>query len=139
EVPKVTHFGLADAMNAAEALLKSIRIPRQVVVDHQVGAALQVHAFARRVISDEDAYPRIVIERRDVGLAHIARDPALDHCHRFMLADPLTDVARQVFERIAWFSEDQQLSPLPGDLVDDRGLVEDFSELTPFSILTGFA
>jgi hypothetical protein len=30
---------------AAEALLQPIRVPRQVVVDHQMGAALQVDAL----------------------------------------------------------------------------------------------
>jgi hypothetical protein len=47
-VPQVADLGLADTVDAAEALLQAVRVPRQVVVDHQVGV-LQVHAFAGRV------------------------------------------------------------------------------------------
>ena len=45
QIPEVAHFGLADAVNAAEALLEAVRVPRQIVVDHQV-RALEVDAFA---------------------------------------------------------------------------------------------
>ena len=45
EVPEMADFGLADAVDAAEALLDAVRIPRQVVVHHQMGA-LKVDAFA---------------------------------------------------------------------------------------------
>ena len=47
EVPEVADLGLADAVDAPEALLDAVRVPRQVVVHHQVGA-LQVDPFARR-------------------------------------------------------------------------------------------
>src|SRR6476646_10026133 len=36
QVPEMTHFGLADPVNAAEALFEAVRVPRQVIVDHQV-------------------------------------------------------------------------------------------------------
>ena len=45
QVPQMADLGLADAVDAAEALLQAVRVPGQVVVDHQVGA-LQVDAFA---------------------------------------------------------------------------------------------
>src|SRR5437870_4605709 len=38
QVPQVTDLGLADPVNASEALLQSVRIPRQIVVHHQVRA-----------------------------------------------------------------------------------------------------
>ena len=41
----MTDLCLADPVDAAEALFQPVRVPRQVVVDHQV-AALQVDAFA---------------------------------------------------------------------------------------------
>ena len=44
EVPQVADFGLADAVNATEALFNAVRIPWKVVVDHQVGA-LQVNTL----------------------------------------------------------------------------------------------
>ena len=48
QVPQVAHLGLADPVDAAEALLQAVRVPRQVVVHHQVGA-LQVDPLACRV------------------------------------------------------------------------------------------
>ena len=48
-------LGLADAVDAAEPLLEPVRVPRQVVVDHQVGA-LEVHALAGGVGGDQHAH-----------------------------------------------------------------------------------
>ena len=45
---------LADAVDAAEPLFEAVRVPRQVVVDHQVGV-LEVDAFAGGVGGDQHA------------------------------------------------------------------------------------
>ena len=47
EVPQAADLALADAVDPAEALLDPVRVPRQVVVDHQV-RDLEVQALARR-------------------------------------------------------------------------------------------
>ena len=39
QVPEVADLGLADAVDAAEALLDPVGVPGQVVVDHQVARA----------------------------------------------------------------------------------------------------
>ena len=44
EVPQVTDFGLPDAVNTTESLFQAVRIPRKVVIHHQVGT-LQIDAF----------------------------------------------------------------------------------------------
>src|SRR5947209_17604579 len=44
EVPEVADLGLTDAVHAPEALLNSVGVPRQVVVDDQVGS-LEVDAL----------------------------------------------------------------------------------------------
>ena len=61
QVPEVTHFGLADAVNPAEPLLQSVGVPGQIVVDHQVGA-LQVDAFAGRIRGEQHLHVRVVAE-----------------------------------------------------------------------------
>ena len=48
EVPHVADLGLANTVHAAEALLDAVRVPRQVVVDEQMGS-LKVDALSRRV------------------------------------------------------------------------------------------
>ena len=45
---------LTDAVDAPEALFKAIRIPRQVVVHHQVGV-LEIHAFAGGIGGEKNA------------------------------------------------------------------------------------
>ena len=44
EVPQAADLALADAVDSAEALLDPVRVPRQVVVDHQV-RGLEVQAL----------------------------------------------------------------------------------------------
>ena len=61
QVPEVTHLGLADAVDAPEALLQAVRVPGQVVVHHQVGA-LQIDAFAGRVGGEQHLDLRVVAE-----------------------------------------------------------------------------
>ena len=53
EVPQPADLFLADAVDAAEALLDAVGVPRQVVVDHQV-RGLQVQAFAGSVGGEQD-------------------------------------------------------------------------------------
>ena len=36
QIPQVAHLGLPDAVDSPEALLQSVWIPRQVIVNHQV-------------------------------------------------------------------------------------------------------
>ncbi len=38
-VPQVAHLALADAVDTPEALLNAVRVPRQVVIDHEVAHA----------------------------------------------------------------------------------------------------
>ena len=63
EVPEVADLGLADAVDAAEPLFEAVRVPRQVVVDHQVGV-LEVHALAGGVGGDEHADVGVGAEQR---------------------------------------------------------------------------
>ena len=81
EVPEVADLGLADAVDAAEALLHPVRVPRQVVVDHQMRAALKVHAFAGGIVGDHHADDRIAVEGGDGGAARLAGDAAMDDDH----------------------------------------------------------
>ena len=61
QVPQVADLGLADAVDAAEALLDAVRVPRQVVVHHQVGA-LQVDALAGGVGGEQHLHLGVLRE-----------------------------------------------------------------------------
>ena len=62
QIPEVANLGLADAMDPPESLFQAVRVPGQVVVDHQV-RTLKVDAFASRVGGHQHLHQRIVLER----------------------------------------------------------------------------
>ena len=71
-------LGLADAVDAPEALLDPVGVPGQVVVDHQVGA-LEVDALARRVGGEQDRdRPGRVLKRLLRLAAVLAAHAAVD-------------------------------------------------------------
>ena len=53
--------GLANAMDTAEALFDAIGVPRQVVIDHQMGP-LEIDALAGGVGGDEDLHVFVLRE-----------------------------------------------------------------------------
>ena len=79
-------FGLADAVDAAEALLEAVGIPRQVVVDHQV-RALEVDALARGIRGEQHLHLGVVLERLLRVQAILAAHAAVDHHHRLFAAE----------------------------------------------------
>ena len=83
---------LADAVDAAEALFQAVRVPGQVVVDHQVGA-LQVDAFAGGVGGQQHLHLRVVPERFLRRQAFLAAHAAMDDDHRRLAAEQGRDGA----------------------------------------------
>ena len=82
QIPEVADFGLADAVNAPEPLFQPVRVPRQVVIDHQM-RALQVDAFACRVGGQQDLNFRVVPERFLRLHPLLAAHAAMDRDDRF--------------------------------------------------------
>ena len=132
EVPQMADLGLADAVDASEALLQAVRVPGQIVVDHQVGA-LEVDALARRIVRDHHHDLRVVHERLHDLAPVRTPDPAVDHHHRLVPAETGADPAREVFEGVARLGEDDELSPPPVGAGHER-MVEEARELEPFGV-----
>jgi len=107
EIPEVADLGLADAVNAAEALLEAVGVPGQVVVDHEVGA-LEVDALAGGVGGEEDAYLRVVAEGFFGGAALLATQAAVDGDDGLFASEATGDAGMQIVEGIAMFGEDDQ-------------------------------
>ena len=133
EVPQVADLALADAVDAAEALLEPVGVPGQVVVHHQVGT-LQVHALARGVVGDEDQHLGIVHEGVNDPAALLAGHRAVDLYHGLVPAEPVADAATQVGERVLELAEDDELPPV-AVVVDHQRVVEDGVELVPLGVL----
>ncbi len=77
EVPEMADLRLADAVDAPEALFEAVGVPRQVVVDHEVGV-LEVHAFAGGVGGDQHADFGVGAEQRLALAAFVAVRAAVD-------------------------------------------------------------
>ena len=101
-------LGLADAVDAAEALLEPVRVPGQVVVDHQVGA-LQVDAFASRIGRQQDLDLGVVFERLLGFQAVLTADAPVDDLHGVGAPEPVRDLLAQVVQGVAVLGEDHQL------------------------------
>ena len=145
QIPQVAHLPLPEAVNSPEPLLDPIRIPRQVVIDHQV-RPLQVHALPRRIRRHQHDRPRIVHERMlrrpprpaiqsAVNLHHrlgviVAAPPAPTAGLAELRADPL----HQVAERVAVLGENHQLPPR-APLVEHLRAVQHLRKLAPLAVV----
>ena len=109
EVPEVADLGLADAVDAAEALLEAVGVPRQVVVDHQV-RALEVDAFAGRVGGEQHLHLGVVRERLLRLPPLLAAHAAVDDDDRLLRGRAACAMrSLEVVERVAVLGEDDEL------------------------------
>src|SRR5437773_1839053 len=77
---------LADAMNPPEPLLQPVRVPGEVVINHQV-SALEVDALASRIGCHEDFDVRLALERRFVAAPQFSWHSAVDLDHSLLAAN----------------------------------------------------
>ena len=132
QVPAVADLGLADPVDPAEPLLKPVGVPRQVVVDHEVGT-LEVDPFAGGVVRDQDEHLLVMREGLD-GLAPIlSPDPAVDDGDGFGAPEPRADPLGEVVQGVAGLGEDEELSAVPFAVGHER-VVENAVELGPLGV-----
>jgi hypothetical protein len=145
EVPQMADLGLADAVNTPETLLEPIRVPGQIVVDHQVGA-LKVDALASRVGRQQHPHLGIVPEGFLRFHALLAAQTAMDDDDGGIAAEQRAYTRLQIVERVAVLGKHDELLArrrrrLGGqgdasvvrrgafrETIGDRGGREDFAE-----------
>ena len=132
QVPEVTDLLLADAVDATEPLLQSVRVPRQVVVDHQVGP-LQVDALAGGIGRDQDLDLGLVLESLLGAASHFATHAPGDGDHRFVLAKQGSELGAEVVQGVLVLGEDDQLAKA-AILVMHDVLLQDLLQLGPLRI-----
>ena len=131
----MAHLGLPDPMDSAEALLDPVRVPGQVVVDHQV-AALEVHPLAGRIVGDEHQQAAVGHEALDDLAALLALHPSVNFGDSLRVPETRPNLAHQVVERVLGLGEDDELPAVAGG-VDHQRVVEDPVELRPLRIPAG--
>ena len=136
EVPEVADLGLADAVDAPKPLLHTVRVPWEVVVDHQVGA-LEVDALARGVGRDEHLHVLVGAEECLSLLPFFALCAAVDRDDRVGVANDVADLVTEVVQRVAMLGEDNDL-PLPAvGVVHLRRVLEQLREFVPLAVFAG--
>src|SRR5581483_1455545 len=142
-------------MDPSEALFDPIGIPRQVVVDHQMGA-LKVDAFAGRVCRDEDLHLWVVLKRFLGFHAFLATQASVDDYHGLFTSEQRGDAGFEVGERVAVLSENDKLltwrrlgrrdgrGTVGGGLLSRMGggpedLAEQAREFAPFAVFAATA
>ena len=136
EVPQVADFGLADAVDAAEALFQAVRVPGQVVVDHQVGA-LQVDAFAGGVGGDED-FDFLVVLEGFLGLApFFAADAAVNDDDGLRPAEQCPNLLGEIVQRVAVLGEDDEFPAMPVGVEHFGVVLQQLGKLVPFAVGAG--
>lgn len=135
EVPQVAHLGLADAVHAAEPLLDAVRVPRQVVVDHQV-RPLQVDALAGGIGGNEHEHALVLSERLLGSATFLAWHLAVDGHDCFGPTEQATQLVDQIVQRVAMLREDDELSAPPMAVEHLSGVLQEVGELLPFAVGT---
>ena len=107
----MAHFGLPDAVNAPEPLFQTVRVPGQVIVDHQM-RALQVDAFAGGIGGQQDENVLVLFERLLSFGALLAAHSAVNGDERLGSAEKRAEPLGQVVQRVAVLGEDDHLSPV---------------------------
>ena len=104
----MAHLGLADAVDAAEPLLEAVGVPRQVVIDHQVGP-LEVDALARGVRGEQHPHVGVVLERLLCLQPLLPAQGAVDDHHGLLAAQQRGDSGLQVVQGVPMLGEDDEL------------------------------
>ncbi len=107
----MTDLGLANAVDAAEALFQTVRVPRQVVVHHQV-CALEVNALTGGVRGQQDQNVLVLLEALLRLGAVLAAHATVHGDNRLGGTQQCSQLFREVIERIAMLSEEDQLAPV---------------------------
>ena len=101
-------FSLADAVNTAKALFDPVRIPRQVVVDHQMGT-LEVDTLTGRVRRQKHLNLGVVPKGFLYLQALLAANTAVDDDHGLFPSEQRRHALLQIVQRVAVLGKDDEL------------------------------
>ncbi len=138
EIPQMTDLGLTNAMNASEALLKSIGIPRQIVIDHEM-RTLQIDALARSIGCDE--YPHVLVLRKAMlsRPAVITGHSAANHHNRIWVTQQNADFLLEIKQRVLMLRKDDELLAGAVAIEHARIILKQERELFPLSVVPALA
>ena len=104
----MANLGLADTVDAAEALFEPVGIPWQVVVDHQV-RALEVDALTGGVSGQQHLHQRVVPEGFLYLQTLLTTNTAMDDDDGVLTPEQRGDALLQVVECVPMLGKNDQL------------------------------
>ena len=108
----MANFRLADTMDTAKPLLQPVRIPRQIIVYHQM-RSLQVDTLAGGIRCNQHTNTYILLEKL-LGLApFVTEHPTMNRDDSFLVAKQRADFVCQIIQRIFVLSKYDELLTLP--------------------------
>ena len=135
EVPQVTDLRLPDAMDASEALFEAVRVPRQVIVDHEM-CTLEVDALAGRVGGDQDADFLILFEQFLDLAPIVAEHAAVDGDDRLLASEQGANFIRQIAQCVSVLREDDEFLTRAVPLEHGGVVLQQLRQFVPFAICT---
>src|SRR5262249_42607590 len=108
QVPHMAHLGLPDSVDASEALLDPIRVPREVVIAEEMGL-LEVHPLRGSVGRHQHVHIRVLAELFLGFSPDLAMEATVDLDDCLRATDHRADAVGQVVQRVAMLREDDQL------------------------------
>jgi hypothetical protein len=133
QVPEVADLLLTDAMDATKPLFETVRVPRQVVVHHQM-SPLKVDALPGCVVGHEHEDRGVVHEGLDDAATVVSGHPSVDLDDRLGSAESCSDPTGQVEQRVLELGEDDELPAVPV-LVHHQRVIKDAAQLLPLGVL----
>ena len=131
----MTDLRLPDAMDASESLFEAVRVPRQVIVDHEMGA-LEVDALAGCVGGDQDADALVLFEQL-LDLASIVTEhAAVDGDDGILTAEQGADFIRQIAQCVSVLREDDEFLTRAVPLEHGGVVLQQLRQFVPFPICT---
>ncbi|MNP11897.1 hypothetical protein D3C76_1041070 [compost metagenome] len=134
DVPQMADLRLANAVDTTKALFETIRVPGEVVIDHQVGV-LQVHAFACCIGGDQHKDIGVVAELLLNLSPLIAVGAAMNGHYSLGFAQHVPNSSNQVVQGIAVLGEDDQLAAAATAGEHLWSVLQQAGELLPLLVL----
>ena len=133
EVPQVTDLVLADAVDAPEALFEAVRVPRQVVIDHEIGV-LEVYAFPGGIGGEKDADFGVGAEKGLALAAFVAMHATVNGGDGVGRAENAADSALQIVQGVFVLGEEYHLALAAVGVAHVGIVLKDFREFIPLAV-----
>ncbi|MNH84336.1 hypothetical protein D3C73_367550 [compost metagenome] len=128
----MAYLHLPDPVDAAKALFDLIRVPRKVVVDHEV-AALKVYTFAGRIIRDQNQHISVLHKTfNDLPPLFTSNTP-VDDLNSLWPTKPSADFFKEVVKRVLRLSEYDEFPSIAVG-IDHQIVIKNLIELRPFRV-----